>query len=422
VDIGIQKSEKISGELDVPPSKLYTQFATALALLAEGKSTLKQPLRTKDTLAILRAVENMGATVKRTQDQLSIWGVGQSLRPTGNVIDVKNSATGMAMMTAIAALSPRVSVITGDAQLRARPMPQLLKVLNNMGLNAYSTKPDDSPPLVVLGGDVRGGRISVKGVNPSLIPALLIPCPYAKKKIEFLSCDDSLQLNLALDVMKAANVKVSCGKKLSIPNQPYRPFNLKVPSDLAAVAPFVVAAVLTDSKLKFNGTDLASDRGAVLLDILKKMDVKVEMSNKFVLVRGPQQPRGTKLDLSLTPELLPIVAVLAAMARGRTTISGASEARAMKSDRISAIAHGLRKMGVKLSERKDGLIVEGQAKIKGGEVDGCNDHAVVAALVTAGMLAEVKTVVKNKAEALQTSYSRFISTFQELGARVGYAE
>jgi 3-phosphoshikimate 1-carboxyvinyltransferase len=344
------------------------------------------------------------------------------LRPTGNVIDVKNSATGLAMMTAIAALSTRVSVVTGDAQLRARPMPQLLKVLNSMGLKAYSTKPDDSPPLVVFGGGVRGGRISVKGVNPSLMPALLLPCPYAKKKVEFLSCDDSLQLKLALDAMKAANVKVSVGKKLSIPNQPYRPFNVKVPSDLAAAAPFVAAAVLTDSKLKLNGEELMSDRGGVFLDILKKMDVKVEVSNKFVLVRGPQQPRGAKLDLSQTPELLPIVAVLATRAKGRTTISGAFEARTMKSDRISAIAHGLRKMGAKLSERRDGLIVEGQANIKGGDVDGCNDYAVVAALVTAGMLAEVKTVVRNRAEALQTSYSRFISVFQELGANVGYAE
>jgi len=422
VDIVVQRSEKISGEFDVPPSKLCTQFATALALLAEGKSTIKNPLRTKDTLAILHAVESMGATVKRTQEQLSIWGVGRSLRPTGNVIDVKNSATGLTMMTAVAALSPRVSVVTGDAQLRARPMPQLLKVLNNMGLKAYSTKPDDSPPLVVFGGEVRGGRISVKGVSPNLMPALLLPCPYAKRRVEFLSCDDSLQLKLALDVMKAADIKVSGGKKLSIPNQPYRPFNLKVPADLAATAPFIVAAILTDSKLKLNGADLASDRGAVLLDILKKMNVKVELSEKFVLVNGPQQPRGTKLDISQTPELLPIVAVLAAKARGRTTIFGASEARVMKSDRISAIAHGLRKMGVKLSERRDGLIVEGQANIKGGDVDGCNDYAVVAALVTAGMLAEVKTVVRNRAEALQTSYSRFITAFQELGANVRYAE
>ena len=222
--------------------------------------------------------------------------------------------------------------------------------------------------------------------------------------------------------MKAADVKVSVERKLRIPNQPYHPFSAEVPADLAAAAPFVVAAVLTDSKLRLNGAELACDRGAVFLDILKKMYVKVEISKKFVLLRGPQQPRGAKLDLSQTPELLPTVAVLAAKAKGKTTISNALEARAMKSDRISAMAHALRKMGVKLSEQKDGLIVEGQAKLRGCEVDGCNDYAVVAALVTAGMLANGKTTVRNKAEALQTSYSRFISTFQELGANIGHAE
>ncbi len=422
MDIVVQPNEKISGQVDVPPSKLYTQFATALALLAEGKSTIKHPLRTKDTLALLHAAENMGATVKRTQEQLSIWGVGSSLKPTGNVIDVKNSAAGLAMMTSIAALPPRVSVITGDAQLRTRPMPQLLKALNGMGVKACSTKPDDSPPFVVFGGELRGGRISVKGINAWLMPALLLPCPYAKKKVEFFSIVDSLPLRLALDLMKAAGVRVSAERRLRIPNQSYHPFSTEVPVDFAAAAPFIVAAVFTDSKLRLNGSEFACDRGAAFLDILKKIHVKVEMSKKFVLVRGPQQPRGAKLDLSQTPELLPIVAVLAAKAKGKTTISNALEARGMKSDRISAIAHALRKMGVKLSERRDGLVVEGQAKLKGCEVDGCNDYAVVAALITAGMLADGKTTVRNKAEALQTSYSRFISTFQELGANAGHVE
>lgn len=416
----VQPSGALSGELELPPSKLHTQFATALALLAEGKSTIKHPLRVKDTLTLLRAVEGMGATVKRAQEHWSIWGVGRSLKPAWNVIDAKNSATALSVLTSIAALTPRVLVITGDAQLRTRPMPHLLKVLRRLGVEVHSTKRDDSPPFVVFGGGLRGGRVSVRGTSAGLVPALLLPCPYARGRVEFSSPRDSPQLRLALELMDAAGVGITARKKLKVPCQPYRAFSVEVPQDLAAVAPLAVAAALTDSKLRLNGARPAAGRGAIFLDIMRQMGVKIQVSGRSVMLRGPQRPRGVRVDLSAAPELLPIVAVLAAEARGRTVISNAAEARVMKSDRISATARALRRMGVRLAERRDGLVIEGQAKLRGCEVDGCNDYAVVAALVVAGMLAESKTTVKNKAEALQTSCSRFVSTLQELGANIGY--
>jgi len=421
MDLVVQAGKGLSGELEVPPSKLYTQFATALALLAEGKSSIKGPLRTKDTICLLRAVEGMGATVKRTQERWSIWGVGRSLKPVGNVIDAKNSVTSLSLLTSIAALAPRVSVITGDAQLRARPMPKLLQALRHLGVKVYSTKPDDSPPFVVFGGEFRGGRISVRGTSASLMPALLLSCPYAKRRVEFSSAPESHQLGLALELIGTAGVKIAVGKRLRVPNQPYRPFNIEVPPDLAAAAPFVVAAALTDSNLKLSGVETTAGRAPIFLDILKEMGVRVQASKKDVVVHGPQRPRGAKIDLSAAPELLPIVSVLAAKAKKKTTILNAADARYGKSDRISAIARALRRMRVKLVERKDGLMIDGQAKLKGCEVDGCDDYAIVAALMVAGMLADGKTIIRNRAEALQTSYSRFVSTFQELGASIEYA-
>ena len=157
------------------------------------------------------------------------------------------------------------------------------------------------------------------------------------------------------------------------------------------------------------------------MNILKETGVKVQAAKKGVVVHGPQRPRGAKIDLSVTPELLPIVSVLAAKAKKKTVILNADDARSGKSDRISAIARALRRMGVKLVERKDGLLIDGPAKLKGCEVDGCDDYAIVAALVVAGMLADGKTVIRNRVEALQTSYPRFVSTFQELGASIEYA-
>ncbi len=426
MDLLVKPTAGLSGEVKPPPSKLYTQFATALALLAEGKSTVGPPLKVKDTLALLHAVEGMGATVKRTQERWSIWGVGQALKPAGNVIDAKNSATALSLMTSIASLIPRITVVTGDAQLRSRQMPSLLMALRRLGVKAYSTKPDDSPPFVVFGENLKGERISFgKAVGARHLPALLLSCPYARKraKLKFSHRLESPQLELAGELMRAAGVEMKvAGRMVEIPNRPYQTFDAQVPPDLTATATFIAAAALTNSELKLPYLGRIVGRDAVFLDILKKMGVKLQRSRKGLIASGgSQRPRATSVNLSNAPELLPIVTVLACKARGKTIIRGAGEARCMKSDRISAMACELRRMRAKVIERRDGLLVKGPTEFKGGEVDGHNDHAIVTALAVAGLLASGEVRIKNRAEALQTSYSRFVSVFQGLGADMSYA-
>jgi len=367
----------------------------------------------------------MGTTVKRAQDRWSIWGVGPSLKPAGNVIDAKNSATALSLMTSVASLIPRITVVTGDAQLRSRQMPSLLMALRRLGVRAYSTKPDDSPPFVVFGENLRGSKISFgKAVSARHLPALLLSCPYARKRVKltFSHRLESSQLELASELMGAAGVKVKVtGRGVEVPSQSYRTFDAQVPPDIAAAAPFIAAAAMTDSELKLPYQARAAGRDAVFLDVLKKIGIKLQGSRKGLIILGPQRPRVASIDLSSAPELLPIVAVLACKARGKTTIRGAYEARSMKSDRISAMARELRRMRARVVERRDGLLVRGPTDFKGGEVDGHDDHAVVTALAVAGLLASGEVRIKNRAEALQTSYSRFVSAFQELGANMSYA-
>ncbi|GAH90046.1 unnamed protein product, partial [marine sediment metagenome] len=125
MDIIVRPTERLSGEIEPQPSKLHTQFASALALLAEGKSVIEHPLRVKDSYVMLQVAEAMGATVKRTQDRWSIWGVNGNLKPAQNVIDAKNSGTALSLLTPIAALAPMITVLNGDTQLRSRSMPVL---------------------------------------------------------------------------------------------------------------------------------------------------------------------------------------------------------------------------------------------------------------------------------------------------------
>ena len=426
MDLVVRPTQTLSGAIEAPPSKLHTQLATALALLAEGKSVIERPLKVGDTSSLLRAIEGLGATVKRTRERWTIWGTGAPPRPAGNVIDVRNSATALSLMTALASLPPRITVLTGDEQLRARPMPALLRALRGLGVEVYSTKPDESPPFVVFGGELRGGEVILdESLSPRWLPALLLPCPYAKKPVElrFIQRPESeRQLALVSELMAAAGVKpTTTARRLGVPKKPYRAFRTRVMPDLAASAPFITATILTDSKLRVLCASPRTGRSGTFLDILKRMGASLRVSKRDLVIRSPQRLRGAKIDLSKAPELLPFAAVFGCKAKGRTLIRNAAEAREMKSDRISAIACELRRMGARITEHRDGLRIEGPAELKGCKVDGHNDHAVVAALAAAGLVAKGKTIITNRAEALRTSYSRFVSTFRDLGADISSA-
>lgn len=423
MDLIVRPAAELSGELEPQPSKLHTQFASAVALLAGGKSVIENPLRVKDTQVMLQAAEAMGATVKRTQERWSIWGVSGKPKLAQNVIDARNSGTALSLLTSIAALAPAITVLNGDTQLRSRPMPGLLKSLRRLGADVHSTKPDDSPPFIVFGGKVTGGKVQLGKVSAHYLPALLLPCPYAEKQVKLsIKQAQKTQLKPILELTKKVGAEVSpWGERLLMPNRPYRAFSFRVPQELAAAAPFIVAAALTNSKLKLRGVKGVAGRDVAFLDLLKVAGLKLHSSKKGFIAEGKQNPRAAKLDLSHVPELLPMIAVLACKAKGKTLIRNAGEARTMKSDRISAVARELRRMGAKMLEHHDGLLIQGAAKLKGCEVDGHDDYAVVAALVVAGLLAEGETKIKNGVTALRTSYSRFISTFQGLGADIGHA-
>jgi 3-phosphoshikimate 1-carboxyvinyltransferase len=230
------------------------------------------------------------------------------------------------------------------------------------------------------------------------------------------------QLEPALELMRIARAKITGrGSTVSVQSQPYRAFSYRVRREVVGAAPFIVAAGLLNSELKVCGAGEMSFRDASFIQTLKSFGLKLHSSKKSIEVGGRHRLRGTRLDLSWAPELLPLMAVLSCAAGGKTIIRNAGEARAMKSDRISAVARELRRMHARVLEQADGLVIQGPAELKGCEVDGHDDYAVVSALAVAGLLAEGKTVIKNGADALGTSCSRFVSTFQSIGAEMGYS-
>ncbi len=314
MDLIVEPANSLSGKIDLPPSKLYTQIACALAILAKGKSTIESPLRVNDTNVVLKAAESLGATTKRTKERWSIWGLEGEVKPAQNVIDAKNSGTALSLLTSVAALSPTPTVINGDVQLRSRRMSSLLGGLRRLGADVHSTKPDDSPPFVVFGGGFKGGKVRLSEIEVRDVPAILLSTPYAKKKVE-ISFPPSIkptQLKPMLDMMRAARVvAIERRNRVSIADCPYRAFNCKVQRELANAAPFIAAASLTNSELNLRGAKEMSGRDIMFVDALKSFGLRLHIKGKRVGIGGGHRLRGEKLSLSWAPELLPIIAGVA---------------------------------------------------------------------------------------------------------------
>ncbi len=417
--IVMNPATSISGELTAPPSKLYTQVSSAVAILANGKSTIDSPLRVRDTNVILRAAEYFGATVKRTQERWSIWGTGGEIKSDKSSIDAKNSGTVMSILASISTISHTPIVLNGDAQLRSRPMPTLLKALRSLGAEIYSTKPDDSPPFMIFGGGLTGGRARLGNMKSRYLPAILIASPYAKKKVDLVF--RGKKIKQVAKIMKAARVNVveKRGGLISVPKQKYRSFNYRVPTEITGAAPFIAAAALTNSGLKISNIGDITQRDEEFLRYIKSFGLSAHTKRKSLSIEGGRL-KAAKLNLSPAPELLPVLAVLACAAKGRTILHGAADARSMKSDRISAVTNELRRMKARVLERNDGLIINGPSKLKGCEIYGHNDYAITSSLIAAAFIADSKTTIKNDLDPLGFNYVRFVSNFRNLGAEIGY--
>lgn len=422
--VSIDKSS-IKGEVFAPPSKSYTHRAITLAALSK-ESIVRHPLISADTLATIRASEMFGASVEREEDRLIIHGVNGKPNVPEDVIDAANSGTTLRFMTAVAALTDGITVLTGDASLRTRPNGPLLEVLNRLEVKACSTRGNERAPLVVKGG-LKGQEVSINGsISSQFISALLITCPLAENSTT-LSIIGKLKsrpyVDVTLEMLELAGVQVhtdeSNGTRFIIQGkQKYDFKDYTVPGDFSSASYLLAAAALTDgSEVTVKNLFPSKQGDKVIIETLRQMgaDITWDKEAGNVTVRGGKQLKAITFDAGATPDLVPTVAVLAAAAEGTSRIENAEHVRYKETDRLSALATELPKLGVDLKEEKDSLTITG-GKLQGTSVHGWDDHRIVMALTLAGMVAGDTTI--DTTESVSISYPNFFKDMRSLGAKI----
>ena len=422
--VSIGKSS-LSGEVFAPPSKSYTHRAITLAALSK-ESIVRRPLLSADTLATVRASEKFGASIERKGENLIIHGFDGRPKVPDDVIDAANSGTTLRLMTAIAALTDGITVLTGDSSLRTRPNGPLLEALNKLGAKACSTRGNERAPIIVRGG-LKGAEVDISGsISSQFISALLIACPL-KESNTTLSIMGKLKskpyVDVTLEMLELAGVKIQTGNengiKFIIPGkQKYDFKDYTIPGDFSSVSYLLAAAAMIDgSELTVKNLFPSKQGDKLIIEILEKMGADITWDKKAgtVTIKGGRQLNAITFDAGATPDLVPTVAVLASAAEGTSIIENAEHVRYKETDRLRALATELPKLGVKLKEEKDSLTITG-GKLHGATVHGWDDHRIVMALAVAGMVAGDTTI--DTTESVSISYPEFFKDIRSLGAKI----
>lgn len=428
VSIMVRKSN-IRGSVRCPSSKSYTHRALAIASLTERQSTIRNALLARDTLATLTGCQALGAEIKHEGTTVQVKG-RHSFDAPENIINAENSGTTIRVMTAMSGLvRTGHTVLTGDESLRRRPMQPILDALAQLGVEAYSTKGNGTPPLVVRGGGIRGGTTVIDGsVSSQFISGLLIAGIYADLEIVMRikgSLVSKPYVSATLATMKHFGVRVDHSSDMleyQIKNANYRSAKFDVPSDFSTAALILAASALVGERLKVKGLNFALPQGdSQIVDILKQMGcpIKVDKRKGEVVVQKVEELEGGDFNLSNMPDLLPVVAILALKAKTPVTITGVGHARMKETDRVANIASELVKFGARIKEFQDGLKITALRPPKNASLEAYNDHRLFMAFTIAAMMTE-KSIVAG-AESVDVSYPTFIHDMKDLGAKISPA-
>ena len=425
-DLIVRKTERLHGTVKAPPSKAYTHRAIIAASLSNGESRILNPLFCDDTLATIDACRMLGAkiNVERDSDEetLRVLGTPNPTTPT-DVINCRNSGSTIRFVTPVCALAEGISILTGGRSLRKRPMGPLIEALRSLGVRCYSARGDGYPPIIVFGGGIRGGRASIRGdISSQFISGLIFATPKAIKRTEIrLSSplESKPYVEMTMDVVRRHGIEVLVQEDYSLltvpPSQEYTPSDHLIEGDYSSASFLLAAAAITDSRIRvenLRSETLQGDR--LIVDILREMNVHVDVERDYVEVRGVRgQLEGIEVNLRDNPDLVPVCAALAASAQGRTVITGVRRLRFKESDRLASISSEMTKLGAEVKVKDDRLEVVG-GELHGAEINPHNDHRIAMACAVAALKAEGETKVCG-VECINKSYPSFVRDMRLLG-------
>jgi 3-phosphoshikimate 1-carboxyvinyltransferase len=424
----VEPSALHSGTVAVPGDKSISHRALMLGAIADGQTNITGFLAGEDCLATLAALRAMGVKVEQeSPTELRLTGAGRDglQRPVGT-LDMANSGTAMRLFTGLLAGQRFSAELIGDESLTRRPMDRVIKPLSMMGAVIESS--DGRPPLRVDGGHSLHGIIYRMPVASAQVKsAMLLAGIYAEGDVVVI--EPAVTRDHTERMLRSMGVSVEQGETQIVMRggQSLSGTDIRVPADLSSAAFLLLAAIISgNAELTIPGVGVNPTRTGVI-DILRDMGADISVDNVRLfgdepvadLTARPSRLKGIDVDpakVSLAIDEFPVLFIAAACASGKTTFSGIGELRVKESDRIAAMAEGLRALSVPVDESEDGAIVHG-GKLYGGTVQSHGDHRIAMSFAVAASVAEWAVEIEDVAN-IATSFPGFAERLASLGLTI----
>jgi 3-phosphoshikimate 1-carboxyvinyltransferase len=425
MELRVKRAPRIESEITVPGDKSISHRAAIISALSNGVCTLRGFLAADDCMHTVNALRALGVRIEQPDPELLIvHGKKRNLTPPAGEIDCGNSATTMRLLAGLLAGQTFESRLLGDASLSRRPMARIIEPLRKMGADIVAEGPEQTPPLRIRGGSLRGIQYRLPVASAQVKGALLLAGLFAKGKTtidEPLPSRNHTELMFNYFLLRTA--RDENGGISVFGDQVPESRDFSIPGDISSAAFWLVAAAgQPGGHLLVRNIGL-NDTRTGLLGVLVRMGAQVREAVEDVDQIEPRgiaevtgaTLRGTVIQGKEVPQLideLPVIAVAGALANGPTIIRHAEELRVKETDRIAAIAHNLRAMGAQVIELNDGLEIHGPAPLRGARLSSFGDHRIAMAFAIAGLFADGETVIQD-AHCIRGSYPGFEKALDE---------
>ena len=414
----------LCGEARVPGDKSITQRAILLGAFAPGVTRVRGANTGEDARAALGIARQLGARVTASaRDGILIRG--GTLRESDRVLDARNSGTALRLTTGILAAQPFLSILTGDASLRRRPMARVIEPLRVLGADISARQGDRLPPIVIRGRPLQGAAVTTAVPSAQVKSAVLLAGMQASGITSVR--EPQLTRDHTERMLPRFGVPVERDGHAARVRGPatLHAAEIDVPGDFSAASFLLAAAAIV------RGSDVVLPSVGVNPTRIAFLEHLMAIGSG--VTRGPDRTvsgepvadlrvragklRAATIAPDLAPRLideLPLVAVLAAFAEGDTVVHGAGELRVKESDRVETVTAGLRAIGVEVEEHPDGWTIHGRAgRVRGGIVDAAGDHRIAMAFMVAGLAAKEGVTVLG-VESARVSDPGFLSRLRGL--------
>lgn len=384
----------VDATVQIPGSKSVTNRALLVAALADGTSGIQNPLFSDDSYWLLDSLTRLGFTIHADREAASIEIQGQRgiIPKNGMELYVGNAGTVARFLPPVLALGDGPYRVDGVARMRERPVEDLVEVLRRLGGGVEYEDESGRFPLVVRGGGIRGGTARVPGDKSSqFLSGLLMAAPYAEEPVvlNVETTRTSLPyVGITLDVMRSFGVEVEASKdyrRFIVEPAVYEACDYAVELDASGASYFFAAAAVTGGRVRVPGLGAGSSQGDLrFTTVLEEMGCEVEVGEDYVEVRGPERLRGVEVNMNAFSDTMMTLAAIAPFAGGPTTILNVGHTRHQETDRISAVATELRRLGVQVEEGPDSLRIT-PGPVSSGTVETYGDHRMAMAFAITGL-------------------------------------